>query len=212
VMENILFKISWPAEFHAQTAVEAALALHPAVSYRLDQIASIRIETQEPAVRIIDKQGPLGNPADRDHCIQYMTAVPLIFGRLTAQDYEDAVAADPRIDALRALITVQENPRYTRDYYDPAKRYIANAVQVFFRDGSSTDRVEVEVPIGHRLRREEAIPLLMRKFSDSVRPKLKDDAWRALSEIADDAQRFDATTVDRLMELLTPPSLAARSP
>jgi 2-methylcitrate dehydratase len=208
VIENILFKISWPAEFHAQTAVEAALALHPAVSHRLDQIASIRIETQEPAVRIIDKQGPLGNPADRDHCIQYMTAVPLIFGRLTAQDYEDSVASDPRIDALRALMTVQENPRYTRDYYDPAKRYIANAVQVFFNDGSCTDRVEVEVPLGHRLRRKEAIPRLMRKFSDSVRPKLTNDAWQALSEIAHDPQLFDITTVDRLMELLTPPSLA----
>src|SRR6202046_3035463 len=135
VMENILFKISFPAEFHAQTAVEAAMTLHPEVCSRLDQIERIVIETQEPGVRIIDKTGPLNNPADRDHCIQYMVAVPLIFGRLNASDYDDAVARDPRIDALRARMQVVENRDFTRDYYDPAKRYIGNAVQVFFRGG-----------------------------------------------------------------------------
>src|SRR3981189_437889 len=136
VMENVLFKISYPAEFHAQTAVEAAMTLHPQVRDRLADIERIVIETQEPGGRIIDKVGPLANPADRDHCIQYMVAVPLIFGRLTAADYEDAVAADARIDALRARMQVRENPTFTRDYYDPDKRYIGNAVQVFFRDGS----------------------------------------------------------------------------
>ncbi|MGD8483154.1 MAG: bifunctional 2-methylcitrate dehydratase/aconitate hydratase, partial [Gammaproteobacteria bacterium] len=146
VMENVLFKISFPAEFHAQTAVECAMELHDAVAGREDQIKEVVIETQEPGVRIIDKTGPLDNPADRDHCIQYMVAIPLLFGRLTAEDYEDSVARDPRIDALRSKMKVKENPRFTRDYYDPEKRYIGNAVQVFFKDGSATARVEVEFP------------------------------------------------------------------
>src|ERR1700687_5039632 len=133
-MENVLFKISYPAEFHAQTAVECAMQLHPLVVARLAEIERIVIETQEPGVRIIDKTGPLANPADRDHCIQYMVAVPLIFGRLNASDYDDAVARDPRIDALRARMQVVENPDFTRDYYDPARRYIGNAIQLFFRD------------------------------------------------------------------------------
>ena len=202
VMENILFKISYPAEFHAQTAVEAARALHPAIENRLDDVSEIMIETQEPAIRIIDKTGPLHNPADRDHCLQYMVAVALIFGRLTADDYEEAVAGDPRIDALRATMNVRENPRFTRDYYDPARRYIGNAVQVRFRDGSATDRVEIPCPAGHRERREEALPVLMRKFETSVRPQLEADAWRLLSAIAADQQRFEETTVDELMDLL----------
>ena len=164
VMENILFKISWPAEFHAQTAVEAAMALHPLLKDRLDDVSEVIIETQEPAIRIIDKTGPLHNPADRDHCLQYMVTVALIFGRLTADDYEEAVAGDPRIDALRSRMNVRENPRFTSDYYDPDKRYIGNAVQVRFRDGTATDRVEVSCPAGHRERREEALPVLMRKF------------------------------------------------
>ncbi len=168
VMENVLFKISFPAEFHAQTAVEAAMTLHPEVSTRIDQIERILIETQEPGVRIIDKTGPLANPADRDHCIQYMVAAPLIFGRLTAEDYEDSVASDPRIDSLRAKMEVRENTAFTKDYYDPEKRYIGNAVQVFFRDGTSTPRVAVDYPVGHRRRREEGIPLLIRKFEASV--------------------------------------------
>ncbi len=168
VMENVLFKISFPAEFHAQTAVEAAMTLHPQIKDRLDQIERVVIETQEPGVRIIDKTGPLANPADRDHCIQYMTAVPLIFGRLTAADYEDTVANDPRIDALRSKMTVRENATFTQEYYAAAKRYIGNAVQVFFKDGSATQRMQVDYPIGHRKRREEGMPVLVKKFEASV--------------------------------------------
>src|SRR5690348_8689273 len=158
VMENVLFKISFPAEFHAQTAVEAAMALHPLVRDRVADIERVVIETQEPGVRIIDKTGPLANPADRDHCIQYMVAVPLIVGRLTAQDYEDAIALDPRIDSLRNKMEVRENPTFTQEYYAADKRYIGNAVQVFFRDGSHTARVQVDFPIGHRKRRMEGMP------------------------------------------------------
>jgi 2-methylcitrate dehydratase len=168
VMENVLFKISYPAEFHAQTAVEAAMTLHPQVSERVADIERIVIETQEPGVRIIDKTGPLANPADRDHCIQYMVAVPLLFGRLTAADYEDAVARDPRIDALRAQMQVRENPTFTAEYYAADKRYIGNAVQVFFRDGSQTQRVQVDFPIGHRKRRAEGMPVLVKKFESAV--------------------------------------------
>ena len=168
VMENVLFKISYPAEFHAQTAVEAAMTLHPQIAARLDQIDRVMIETQEPGVRIIDKTGPLANPADRDHCIQYMVAIPLLFGRLEASDYEDAVATDPRVDALRAKMQVKENAGFTKDYYDPQKRYIGNAVQVFFKDGSSSPRVAVDFPIGHRKRRAEGMPVLVKKFESSV--------------------------------------------
>jgi 2-methylcitrate dehydratase len=168
VMENVLFKISYPAEFHAQTAVEAAMTLHLQIAARLDQIDRVVIETQEPGVRIIDKTGPLANPADRDHCIQYMVAIPLLFGRLEASDYEDAVAVDPRVDALRAKMQVQENAEFTKDYYDSQKRYIGNAVQVFFKDGSSSERVAVDFPIGHRKRRAEGMPVLVKKFENSV--------------------------------------------
>ncbi|MDE2050518.1 MAG: bifunctional 2-methylcitrate dehydratase/aconitate hydratase [Gammaproteobacteria bacterium] len=168
VMENVLFKISYPAEFHAQTAVEAAMTLHPQVRERLGDIERIVIETQEPGVRIIDKVGPLANPADRDHCIQYMVAVPLLFGRLTAADYEDEVARDPRIDALRAKMQVRENPAFTAEYYAADKRYIGNAVQVFFRDGSHSPRVQVDFPIGHRKRRAEGMPVLVKKFEAAV--------------------------------------------
>ena len=168
VMENVLFKISFPAEFHAQTAVECAMTLHPQVKDKIEQIQKIVIETQEPGVRIIDKTGPLSNPADRDHCIQYMTAVPLIFGRLTGEDYEDRIANDPRIDALRSKMEVKENSTFTQDYYAADKRYIGNAVQVFFKDGSSTPRVAVDFPIGHRKRRAEGMPVLVKKFESSV--------------------------------------------
>ena len=168
VMENVLFKISYPAEFHAQTAVEAAMALHGQVLPKIDDIERISIETQEPGMRIIDKTGPLANPADRDHCIQYMVAIPLLFGRLNAADYEDRIAADPRVDALRAKMQVEENPAFTKDYYDPEKRYIGNAVQVFFKDGSASRRVQVDYPIGHRKRREEGNPMLVKKFEASV--------------------------------------------
>ena len=168
VMENVLFKISYPAEFHAQTAVEAAMSLHPQINAKLEQIDRVVIETQEPGVRIIDKTGPLANPADRDHCIQYMVAIPLLFGRLTAADYEDPVADDPRVDELRAKMQVKENATFTREYYAADTRYIGNAVQVFFRDGSSSPRVQVDYPIGHRKRRAEGMPLLVKKFETSV--------------------------------------------
>ncbi|NNL94599.1 MAG: bifunctional 2-methylcitrate dehydratase/aconitate hydratase, partial [Xanthomonadales bacterium] len=160
VMENVLFKISFPAEFHAQTAVECAMQLHAEVANRIDEIDRIVIETQEAAVRIIDKTGPLDNYADRDHCLQYMVAVPLIFGQLTADSYKDDTAADPRIDALRQRMEVRENESFTADYFDPEKRGIGNAIQVYFKDGSSTKRVEISYPIGHRRRRDEGIPVL----------------------------------------------------
>ena len=202
VMENILFKISYPAEFHSQTAVEAAMTLHPLVKDRIEEIEKVVIETQEAGVRIIDKTGPLDNPADRDHCIQYMVAVPLIFGRLTAADYEDSVASDPRIDALRGKMSVQENKQYTKDYFDPELRYIGNAVQVFFKDGSSTDRIEVHFPIGHRERREEGIPVLKQKFVDSVSPKLAARQWAELNVLCSDRDKLAATPVDDFMALL----------
>jgi 2-methylcitrate dehydratase len=176
VMENILFKVSFPAEFHAQTAVEAALALHPQVKGRLDDIEAVRIETQESAVRIINKTGPLHNPADRDHCLQYMVAVALLKGDLKAEDYEDAAAADPRIDRLRGLTVVSENPQFTKDYLDPAKRSIGNSVQVVFRGGQATEKVAVEYPIGHRRRRAEGVPLLLAKFERNVRSRLSPQA------------------------------------
>lgn len=168
VMENILFKISFPAEFHGQTAVEAALRLQAEVREKLDLIDKIVIETQEPGRRIIDKTGPLTNPADRDHCIQYMVAIALIFGRLQATDYEDAVASDPRIDSLRYKMQVFENPKFTQEYYAPDKRYIGNAVQVFFTDGTHTERVAVDYPLGHRQRRAEGMPVLVTKFETAV--------------------------------------------
>ncbi len=202
VMENVLFKISYPAEFHAQTAVEAAMTLHPRVAGRIDEIGKIVIETQEAGCRIIDKTGPLANPADRDHCIQYMVAVPLIFGRLTAADYEDAVARDPRIDSLRSKMAVRENQDFTKDYFDPDKRYIGNAVQVFFADGTKTARVAVDFPIGHRKRRNEGMPVLMKKFVDSVSPKLAKGQWRDLEALAGDRTRLAATDVDDFMALL----------
>jgi len=202
VMENVLFKISYPAEFHAQTAVEAAMALHEKVKDRIDEIDKIVIETQEPGVRIIDKTGPLANPADRDHCIRYMTAVPLIFGRLTTADYEDGVAADLRIDALRGKMEVKENTEFTRDYYDPQKRYIPNAVQVFFKDGSTTDRVHVDYPIGHRKRRDEGIPILKEKFESNLAPKLTKRQWGILSEVCEDQALLERMPVDDFMALL----------
>ncbi len=168
VMENILFKISYPAEFHGQTAVECAMRLHGEVAGRLDEVERVVIETQQAGARIIDKTGPLTNYADRDHCIQYMVAVPLIFGRLSAEDYTDAIAADPCIDALRDKMTVVANPQFTKDYFDPEKRYIGNSVRVFFKDGSSTGAVSIDVPIGHRRRRAEGIPLLQRKFEAAL--------------------------------------------
>jgi 2-methylcitrate dehydratase len=202
VMENVLFKISYPAEFHAQTAVEAAMQLHPYVRDRLHDIERVVIETQEPGVRIIDKTGPLDNPADRDHCLQYMTAVPLIFGRLTAADYEDDVARDPRIDALRAKMQVRENADFTRDYYDPEKRFIGNALQVEFKDGTKTERIEVSVPIGHRLRRAEGLPRSDEKFRASLASKLSPSKFAELGDICSNCAHLFETEVTHFMSLI----------
>ena len=200
VMENVLFKISFPAEFHAQTAVEAALQLHEAVKDRLGDVRRIVVETQEAGVRIIHKTGPLDNPADRDHCLQYMVAIPLIHGRLTARDYEDEAAADPRVDALREKMEVRENPRFTVDYFDPDKRAIANALQVFFRDGSSTPRVEVPYPVGHRRRRREGTPLLRDKFERHLRARLPEAACEGILRTCASREALEPTRVRDFME------------
>lgn len=202
VMEHVLFKISFPAEFHAQTAVEAAITLHPQVVARLDEIERIVLETQESGQRIIDKTGPLANPADRDHCLQYMVAVPLLTGALTARDYEDLVAADPRIDLLRSKMEVIENPEFTRDYLDPDKRSIGNSVQVFFRDGTRTERVSVEYPVGHRRRREEGTPLLLRKFERHLRGRFPEERADEILELCADRDRLNRTRVDDFMALV----------
>ena len=201
VMENVLFKISFPAEFHAQTAVECALKLHAQVAAKLDQIERIEIETQEAGVRIIDKTGPLANYADRDHCIQYMVAVPLIFGRLTADHYGDAVAADPRIDALREKMTVKENPQFTKDYFDPARRYIGNSLQIFFKGGSKTEKISIDYPIGHRKRRAEGIPVLIAKFEHALTGHLPARQVKQIMKVAADPASFQALPVHLLMEL-----------
>ncbi|MEE9142070.1 MAG: bifunctional 2-methylcitrate dehydratase/aconitate hydratase [Gammaproteobacteria bacterium] len=202
VMENILFKISYPAEFHAQTAVEAAMKLHGDVKDRLDDIEKIAIETQESAVRIIDKTGPLDNPADRDHCIQYMVAIPLIHGRLTAADYEDNVANDPHVDALREKMEVDENETFTEEYYEPEKRYIGNAVQVFFKDGSKTDRIQIDYPIGHRKRRDEGIPVLEKKFETSIAEQLTPSQCSKLVELCADRGKLEATPVHEFVAMM----------
>lgn len=203
VMENVLFKIAFPAEFHAQTAVEAALALHPRVKERLEEIERVVISTQQSAVRIISKEGPLHNPADRDHCLQYMTAVGLIFGGLTAEHYEDGVAADPRIDALREKMEVMEEPRYSRDYLDPEKRSIANAIEVFFDDGTTTGRMEVEYPLGHRRRREEGIPLLLEKFRRNLATRLPAGQAGRFYDLCCDREKLEKTPVNAFMDMLT---------
>jgi 2-methylcitrate dehydratase len=201
VMENVLFKISFPAEFHAQTAVEAAVQLHPRVRDRLDSVRKIVITTHESAIRIIDKKGPLTNPADRDHCIQYMAAVGLIKGNLVAADYEGRVAADPRIDRLRSKMTCVENRQWTRDYLDPAKRSIANAIQVYFADGTKTDRIAVEYPVGHRRRRKEGVPLLEAKFATNLARRFPPRQQRAILELCQDAARLQATPVNEFTDL-----------
>jgi 2-methylcitrate dehydratase len=202
VMEHVLFKISYPAEFHAQTAVECAMALYPRAKDRIDAIRRITIRTHESAIRIIDKTGPLANPADRDHCIQYMVAVPLIFGHLTAADYEDAVAVDPRIDALRAKMVCVEDPAFSRDYLDSDKRSIANALTIEFADGSKLPEVAVEYPIGHRRRRAEGIPLLVEKFKTNLARRFPAKQQRAILDLALDAGRLEATPVDEFVDLL----------
>jgi len=204
VMENILFKVSFPAEFHAQTAVEAALELHPQVVSRLDQIDEVIITSQESALRIIDKTGPLNNPADRDHCIQYMTAIALLRGMLTAEDYEDEVAADPRVDQLRDKMTMQHDRRFTEDYIDPDKRSIANGVQVRFKDGSSTENVTVEYPVGHRRRRQEAKPLLVDKFRANLSTQLDEVRVGGLVNLFSDQSTLGRMAVDELVDMLVP--------
>ena len=201
VMENVLFKISFPAEFHAQTAVEAALKLHDEAKNRLDDIEKIIITTQESGHRIINKTGPLSNPADRDHCIQYMVAVPLIFGRLSAADYEDSVAQDPRIDALRDKMSVEVDERYTREYLEADKRSIANAVQIFYKDGTKSKKVEVEYPIGHRRRRDEGIPLLIEKFQRNLARKISPKNIAKISEICADGARLESMAFNEFSDL-----------
>ena len=201
VMENVLFKISFPAEFHAQTAVEAAVQLHPQVRDRLDRVKKVVITTHESAIRIIDKKGPLHNPADRDHCIQYMTAIGLIKGNLTAADYEDAVAHDPRVDRLRAKMACVEHKPWSRDYLDPKKRSIANAVQVFFDDGSKSDKAIVEYPIGHRRRRKEGVPLLEAKFRTNLARRLAPGQQQAILDLTRSQERLEATPVNEFVDL-----------
>lgn len=201
VMDNILFKVSYPAEFHAQTAVEAAVQLHPLLADRLDEIDRIELHTQESAVRIISKTGPLQNPADRDHCLQYMVAIALLKGDLTAADYEDDVAADPRVDQLRGQMLVTENEAYSRDYLDPDHRSIANAVQVHFQDGSSAPRMEVEYPLGHRRRRDEARPVIEQKFTRNVARHLPVSQCDSLSRWLAEPTCFDDMLVHDFVEL-----------
>ena len=201
VMENVLFKISYPAEYHAQTAAEAAILLHPLVRGRLDDVERVELRTQESALRIISKVGPLHNAADRDHCLQYIAAVGLIFGDLTAEHYEAPIAADPRIDALREKMTVVEDRRYSADYLDPEKRSIANAIQVFFRDGTATSEQAVEYPIGHRRRRQEAIPLLEAKLRENLLSRFIASRAERILELCLDHERLAATPIPAFMEL-----------
>jgi 2-methylcitrate dehydratase len=204
VMEHVLFKISFPAEFHAQTAVECAMSIFQqmkSAGKTAEDIKKIRIRTHEAAIRIIDKRGPLSNPADRDHCIQYMVAVPLIFGRLTAADYEDGIAADPRIDALRKKIACVEDKRFTRDYHDPKKRSIANALTVEFKDGTRLKEVVCEYPIGHKRRRAEGMPVLVEKFKTNLARRFSPKQQKAILEVCMDPARLEAMPVNAFVDL-----------
>ncbi len=205
VMENVLFKISFPAEFHSQTAVEAAMQIHGGLAKagrRPEDIRKITIRTHEACIRIIDKKGPLANPADRDHCVQYMVAVPILFGRLTAGDYEDSVAADPRIDKLRDKIVCVEDPQFTKDYHDPARRSIANALTVEFNDGKKMKEVVVEYPIGHKRRRKEGMPVLVEKFRTNLARVFPPRQAGALLDLALDPLRLDATPVHEFVDMM----------
>ncbi|CDQ41997.1 2-methylcitrate dehydratase [Virgibacillus salexigens] len=202
VMENVLFKVSYPAEFHAQTAAEAAVKLYPEVKDRIDDIDEIRITTHESAIRIIDKKGPLYNPADRDHCIQYITAIGLLKGNIVAEDYEDEVAADPRVDTLRDKMVVTENKDYTKDYLDPNKRSIANAVQVHFKDGTSTEKVDCEYPLGHRFRRDEAVPKILEKYAANLATQYSRKQLQQIEEVSYDYDKLTAMNVNEFMDLL----------
>lgn len=201
VMEHVLFKLSYPAEFHAQTAVEAAVQLHPQIIDRLEQIERIELTTHESAIRIISKEGALHNPADRDHCLQYMVAIGLLFGDLTAEHYEDEVANDPLIDTVRQKMVVKEDKRYSEDYHAPDKRSIANAMQIFFEDGSSTDKVEIEYPIGHRRRREEGVKVLQSKFERNLKTHYSDEQVSHIQAVCNDAGRLSQLSVDEFMGL-----------
>ena len=189
-MENVLFKISFPAEFHAQTAVEAAVKLHPSIKDKFDEIEKIKIITHESAIRIISKEGKLNNPADRDHCLQYMIAVGLLKGNLVAEDYEDDVASDPLLDQLREKMEVEENKKFSEDYLDPAKRSIANSLQIFFKDGTSTDVEEVHYPIGHKNRRSEGIPILINKFERNLNTQFSNQHASEIMSLFEDEERL----------------------
>ncbi|MFL2856332.1 MAG: bifunctional 2-methylcitrate dehydratase/aconitate hydratase [Pseudohongiellaceae bacterium] len=203
VMENILFKISFPAEFHSQTAAEAAVKLHPQVKDRLNDIEKIVIHTHESAIRIISKVGPLNNPADRDHCLQYMTAVPLAFGNLVAEHYEDSFhKAHPIIDELREKMEIHENPTYTKEYLEPEKRSIANALQVYFKNGDSTEKMEIEYPVGHRRRRKEGIPLLEAKFHANLATRFPAARSEKIYTLLKDQERLENMPVNEFMDLL----------
>lgn len=201
VMENVLFKLSYPAEFHAQTAVECAVALHKQALARLDDIARIEMVTHESAIRIISKQGALHNPADRDHCLQYMVAIGLLFGNLTAEHYEDQVAADPRIDALRAKMHVTENKQFSDDYHDPDKRSIANSIKLVFKDGSESETVTIEYPIGHKRRREEGIPVLLEKFARNLETRFDAQQANKITHALSDTNTLSAMSVVDFMGL-----------
>ncbi|WMW47245.1 bifunctional 2-methylcitrate dehydratase/aconitate hydratase [Bacillus paralicheniformis] len=201
VIENVLFKISYPAEFHAQTAAEAAIKLHPEVKNRLDNIDQIVITTHESAIRIIDKTGELHNPADRDHCLQYITAIGLIYGDITADHYEDETAQNPEIDRLREKMTTVENKQYSTDYLDPEKRSIANAVQVFYKDGTQSEKIAVEYPIGHRRRRNEGIPLLKEKFTNNLKTRFPAGQAERINALLNDPRQLSGTPVPDFMEL-----------
>lgn len=205
VMENVLFKISFPAEFHAQTAVEAALKIHSlmlAQGKSHEDVERISIRTHEACIRIIDKKGPLRNPADRDHTIQYMLAIPLIFGRLTARDYEDDIASDPRINQLRERMECVEDKQYTKDYHDPEKRSIANAVTVFFKDGSQFGEIAIEYPVGHKRRREEGIPLLLEKYRKNLARIFDESQQESITNLTLDYEKLSNTSVSKLMDIL----------
>lgn len=201
VMEQVLFKLSYPAEFHAQTAVECAVTLHPLVEERYDEISSIELITHESAIRIISKQGVLHNPADRDHCLQYMVAIGLLFGDLKAEHYENDIAADPRIDNLRAKMHVTENDQFSKEYHDPEKRSIANSIQILFKDGSKSDLITVEYPIGHKRRREEGVPVLMTKFNNNLSTLFAKDKIEKITQAMNDTNRLAAMTVDEFMNM-----------
>ena len=202
VMENVLFKISFPAEFHAQTSVEAAVILHEEIKERIDEIDTVEITTHESAIRIISKEGTLNNPADRDHCIQYMTAIGLLKGDLVAEDYEDNVASDPRIDELRSKMVIKEDERYTKEYLEEDKRSIANAIVIHFKDGSSTEKVEVEYPIGHRRRREQGMPLLIEKFKSNLSTQFSKNRTKEILSLCEDQSTLENSSVIDFMNLM----------